>query len=748
LKGVCGGDDDANEVARVFMGALGDQGVHPLMEGLLQAVHHVCQMDQLRLDDIRRRFGIEEWAVDATKYRIDVVEVVLVPLFTLYRDGVLSMDCLEMCVRSFGKADHETFGSNCFDVVEFSLMCTNLVLGAQLVNVDVASTVNDVFQSIYCGDGQVAVRHMIGFNNLVARMKRYLRNGVIKVEDVSVFFGQFHGYLIGEETLEYGFPSRDVWDNEQDMKGLDILVGAGLISENSGRDYKFAWTGFVYFGIRGGKYPGKDLLRLIRFVVNNKDVIGFLVKNGILVFSAALDSVECEFVDRFCRVVGVLGSMFYGSADHCQMVADQFARLCDEEYDFVCVDPIRVRNALFRMMLLGGSVEPGFCLGRCDSVEQNVGVAARMSITSGALMAAYMRMQALVGISAADGGVLEVRGPIDTALRRLETCEGLGDPATYKALFDEHARLRTDVDPAVRAFVLEKIKAAIGMLPIGLKVHVSRDGNDRFNPAVLGHLLKLVGVSGTGGFKLDDADTALIMHPFPSYGQLKLFLQYLGAVGITDANYAEFQLACPGELDNSHAAYLGAALLLSTGTNCNFILTSFYTNRPETRGKLIIPGGGFRNLAMPFMPESLKNSSDRTDVVCRLDLDDAEIVQWVHTMLMYHQLGIPLCTVTDGRVERDISEYWMRGLRRMLVDARLGGVLEAPWIRGSFDKEELLTHFRQGVKPCVDAWKYNERLCREVRGLISITRAMFVPRQKEILASGCKDVAILLKSVA
>lgn len=251
----------------------------------------------------------------------------------------------------------------------------------------------------------------------------------------------------------------------------------------------------------------------------------------------------------------------------------------------------------------------------------------------------------------------------------------------------------TDVLPSLREQLLEVRRDTFGLLPVGGKIHVLHDVDmKRFTS-----FRDLMGLDHTV-FRLDRANTSVILSPVPSAKELQLMAAALDAFGVIDKNLPELQLSLPGRLTPKDAAVLGSAILLATEKGKEYDENAFLTNQNESTGKRIMSyeGHGYCRVQLPFMTPL----SGRTDMLGRRSLSDADLYQLLGTVLIQAE-------AKSGPFAKFAHEFKFRYLQ-ILARHELESVLEGSWIFRPgvdvLDDDHANRNHYDTVKKCTDAY--------------------------------------------
>jgi hypothetical protein len=272
--------------------------------------------------------------------------------------------------------------------------------------------------------------------------------------------------------------------------------------------------------------------------------------------------------------------------------------------------------------------------------------------------------------------------------------------------------------PALKEQVVEVRRDSFGLLPVGGKVHILHAVDIKKFDA----FRDLIGLKHTA-FKLDRAETSVILPAVPSAKELKLVVSALEAFGIIDGEFPELQVSLPGRLDPRDAAILGSAILLSTEKGVEYDENAFLTNQNDATGKRIMSydaAGGYPLTRLPFMTDL----EGRTDMLGRRSLEDIELIQLLGTVLIQAK-------AKSGPFAK-FAEEFKRKYLEILKKYDLSSVIEGSWIFRPHadvlnDDEANKNHYKT-VKKCTDEYfkcaeEYMEN--GEERGVIFEMRALF-----------------------
>ncbi|MFA6528332.1 MAG: hypothetical protein WCT46_02215 [Candidatus Gracilibacteria bacterium] len=329
------------------------------------------------------------------------------------------------------------------------------------------------------------------------------------------------------------------------------------------------------------------------------------------------------------------------------------------------------------------------------------------------------------------------------------------------SLVEEFYQDRESHVPLLLDAIRQKRVQSVGLLSVAMKLHLYK--GHKFSPEFVHRVSCMPGFSNSGGFKLDNDDSCLVCNPFPSAGELKVILQWLGLLELlsSEERNAEFQLTGPYELDNMHAGYLVTSLLLATKRYLPINAHSFSTaGYNSSLGRIALQSGGAHAFRFPFQTFSSESPADRTDVISNIDIDNVDIFQLVHTLMVHHQKDGPL---------RGVARWFMNGMKGLLhsykgvdvttlgssvegldsldkralfakmkkMQSACGGgadfILDGPWIGGDLQNVEAFAHHMICVGVCTAVYAQGDDLFNRINDILDIAKEKIKPYQAGLL---------------
>ncbi len=313
-----------------------------------------------------------------------------------------------------------------------------------------------------------------------------------------------------------------------------------------------------------------------------------------------------------------------------------------------------------------------------------------------------------------------------------------------------------------RAGILDARQKGVGLLPLGAKIHVRFTG--QLNAEQCEMAEKLLGV-GSCVFALHNSNTCLTIPPTLTVTELQIILSTLVKMKILNTSNPEVQICAAGRLPEYLVATLATTTMLCTDVGVQYDEHTFQTNQPNATGLyLMVYDADAPNLELPYMLEDI--TKGRTDMLCRRSFYDAEVYQYVHTVLMhvhaYHALraqGRP----TDHIVFAELGVEFMQKQALILRKYGLQNTLNAPWIKPKNtigeDESRHRRHFHDGIVPCMHAHQQcaknmtgnsatDSGIIVEMRALVSWLQKSMKPIQTTLhshpyFAQSCKDALMV-----
>jgi hypothetical protein len=244
-------------------------------------------------------------------------------------------------------------------------------------------------------------------------------------------------------------------------------------------------------------------------------------------------------------------------------------------------------------------------------------------------------------------------------------------------------------------------KNAAALLPIGCKLHL----HSPIDGQKLRALQQIAPFGFSGGFKVDNADTCLVLPAMTSARELVEVARLLVEFKIISPQFPEYQFCIRGRLAPKLCAVLGATILLTAEDNPEYALEMFSSNGydRQTGRRMVIYDAHGPLAHFPGNPkvgrhyESSRGFDGRTDIIGLIDITRAPTFQLVGSILSNGMFGGPLA---------ELSEPFQNELRSTLERHGIADVLDTEWVlpeKGG--RQSAAEHFHQGVIPCLNAWK-------------------------------------------
>jgi hypothetical protein len=274
----------------------------------------------------------------------------------------------------------------------------------------------------------------------------------------------------------------------------------------------------------------------------------------------------------------------------------------------------------------------------------------------------------------------------------IERCEEI--PELHK----ESLRLLVSKEKlhAFQEAVTELRKDAAALLPIGCKLHLHSPIDDQ----KLRALQQIAPFGFSGGFKVDNADTCLVLPAMTSARELVEVARLLVQFKIISPQFPEYQFCIRGRLTPKLCAVLGSTILLTAEDNPEYALDMFSSHGyDEGTGRRMVIYDAHGPLA--HFPGNAYNSSrgfdGRTDIIGLIDITRAPTFQLVGSILSNGMFGGPLA---------ELSEPFQNELRAALERHGIADVLDTEWVLPEGGgRQSAAEHFHQGIIPCLNAWK-------------------------------------------
>lgn len=242
-----------------------------------------------------------------------------------------------------------------------------------------------------------------------------------------------------------------------------------------------------------------------------------------------------------------------------------------------------------------------------------------------------------------------------------------GEKIAFEEIVDE-AKKNGEIDEVIRTmrslipFICDRIIAArnerAGLLPIGSKIHSSKDmPEDRFQK-----VLKMLANWGIGStsFRLISEGQTYVLPPVGTPDEWKMIVSFLGMLGTFNED-ANSQLCVAGRwTDLETPAVVGSTMLLSSASNIERYdlrgnLTS--SHRKEICRRIMAFDAGVKVKGLPF---DLEKAIGRTDMLGRFALSDSDAWQLVSTLATHSAYEGPfreLFTEFKDSHERIVREH-------------------------------------------------------------------------------------------
>lgn len=284
------------------------------------------------------------------------------------------------------------------------------------------------------------------------------------------------------------------------------------------------------------------------------------------------------------------------------------------------------------------------------------------------------------------------------------------------------------VQVQLKEAILQSRRACFGFIPVGAKCHVLSE----IDPELVDFIRKVTRLS-TNQFHLQHANTTLVLPPLASWQEMKYLVNFLRYAGVLQHDLPELQACIEGRIHPQLCAVLGASVMLSTTEMPDLQVESFKTSHDsQVAFRMMTYDAGGRRSPFPFSSID-PDSRDRTDILCRVDVDDFEVYQMLGTTLQRGQEGL-------GGPFAELAQPYCERFAALLESYGFGDVLLASWVneRDSRNPEASDVgerHFREAVEPCKIAWRETD-ICKDVRALLDWLRGEIRSRQKEMLLPG------------
>lgn len=232
-------------------------------------------------------------------------------------------------------------------------------------------------------------------------------------------------------------------------------------------------------------------------------------------------------------------------------------------------------------------------------------------------------------------------------------------------------------------------------------------------------------------FKLIHARRTLVLPPFSTTAELKLFLALLQACGMYNPTRPQLQVTISGrwpdkvseEWPEKVAAIVGASMLLATSEGIEYSDDAFSTNmNTKTDARIMTYDDGVKRQGMIY---DLPNADGRTDMLARGTLEDIDNYQLLGTLATHFVYGGPLAPLMEQYAEQFLS--LMRHFQ--LKDA----LFESRWVfdRKGHDRSDTSWDHGRMVAKFTQAWfdSLDQPSCGlhgAVRSLIEETAKSFV----------------------
>lgn len=252
-----------------------------------------------------------------------------------------------------------------------------------------------------------------------------------------------------------------------------------------------------------------------------------------------------------------------------------------------------------------------------------------------------------------------------------------GEKVIFEEIVDE-AKKNGEIDEVIRTmrslipFICDRIVAArnerAGLLPIGSKIHSSKDmPDDRFQK-----VLKMLAGWGIGStsFRLISEGQTYVLPPVGTPDEWKMIVSFLGMLGTFNSD-ANSQLCAAGRwTDLETPAVVGSTILLASTSNIERYdlrgkLTS--SHKKEVCRRIMAFDAGVKVEGLPF---DLAKANGRTDILGRFALSDSDTWQLISTLATHHTYEGPfkdLFTTYKDSHERIVREH---GLSTVIRSSR------------------------------------------------------------------------------
>lgn len=286
--------------------------------------------------------------------------------------------------------------------------------------------------------------------------------------------------------------------------------------------------------------------------------------------------------------------------------------------------------------------------------------------------------------------------------------------------------------PLVERHVREHRELAVGMMPMGAKIHTPREMN-----AEMLQVLQMVFELRTSPFHLIHAGETLLLEPLPTTTELKMLIHLLEAFGSVDAATRQLQTTMGGRLESDGAAIVGSSILLSTPTGISYEPGAFQTTHDETGARFMAYDAGIKKEGLPF---DIQKAKGRTDVLGRRAPEDLDIHKVVGTLVTHAQFGGPFASLVP-----EFQKGFEYILRRHGLDRALR---ESAWVFDHAQEGDSLAAHEAMIRRFTDTWMDAERqidygVIREMGGLITDTANRMREAQPRIRVEQSDDYANL-----
>lgn len=448
--------------------------------------------------------------------------------------------------------------------------------------------------------------------------------------------------------------------------------------------------------------------RILQLLAEELQNFAHALKNNQQRVQAFVDCVDgslrVRFVAKLQKICEDIPGMGTVLSEISELFGSKFEAMCEKVIDDVRneIGDFSVDAALVGRMCF--SVKLGECLSG-GSLPGSLASASRLVLT------AVFDAQAMDGA----GLLREASGLVSSGAENGGQCLlGRADDFGAVALSGHIETVRETVrriavlasrrlEVLSEALRRERIKA-FGMLPVGGKIHLAKDVDDR----ILQRILCDHGLLGTSFWV--DGSKCVVCPAVPSSGEFVAFLQALAAQGLLKENQATFQLCAVPRLDAHDGAIVGGVMMLCTKKPYPVAEGLFETSHDSSTGRrLLIHDDGGYMAYLPFMPRIMPQGGrelGRTDVIGRIAFSDAGLWQFLRTMHRDKDGGI-FESLWAEFVERYVAILAAHGMSDVLND---DWILPGSWEFGPLSVQGIEARAKKGraihfatLECCTDA---------------------------------------------